>query len=535
MPGSPEDPRPAPRAAGRAGAIPLPPPPPVRWWRVPRNLVRAGGAALGLLLLGYLLLGSGWGSLRYVTERCADRVWERGPRDECTGVSDGGHVFGRLDEVSRAIEKENRRVTGGTLPYVTVALLIPMTTDEHDPNRKAAVEGQIRHEVQGAYLAQRRMNDKGSPAVRLVLANPGLGSAHYEAVAAELDEMARSKEDNLRAVVGFDMSEKNTKNAIRHLTEDLRIPVVGGPITASDLTMDGLARIVPPNEDQAEVLAGLPGDGGDNVFLVEDTRPGDSYVDTLRDAFNEKRPRGALESEQYRSSGGSDDDPSLAGDFENIAQNICQSGAEDIYFAGRPPQLRMLVQELGDQPCARTENSFRIITGSGASTVDSYVPSDELAQWRRALSRVTVEYAAVGHPDAWEESEAPEAEDARAEMRRLKSAAAALGDADLEDSRLMTIYDATRTAVTNIRRQAEGGKRIPRLDEVASGWHQLKSVNKIRGTTGWICLDNQGNAFNKAVHRVRLDPAWRRNEKLEFVGVAWPRGKPLDETCTASR
>lgn len=370
MPGSPGRGRPAPR-----GPIPLPPAEPGPWWRDPRHFVAAGAGALVLALLGYFVLGSGWGSLRYLTQRCA--------------------------------------------------------------------------------------------------------------------------------------------------------------LTASDLTMEGLARVVPPNDDQAEVLAGLPSD--DDVFLVEDRRPGDNYVDTLRDAFNEKRSRGALESEQYRSSGGSDDDPSLAGDFENIAQNICQSGAEDIYFAGRPPQLRMLVLELGNQPCARTRNSFRIITGSGASTVDSYVPRDELDEWRRALGRVTVEYAAVGHPDAWVKSKAPEAQDARAEMKHLKAAAAELSDADLEDSRLMTIYDATRTAVTNIRRQAEGGKRIPPLDEVASGWHQLKSVNKIRGTTGWICLDNQGNAFNKAVHRVRLDPAWKKNEKLEFVGVAWPRGEPLNDTCTASR
>lgn len=528
MPGSPDRDRPAPR-----GPIPRPAPDPVPWWRTPGRLVAAGAGVLALLLVGHLLLGSGWGSLRYLTQRCADRVWERGPDDECTGVSDGSYVFGGLDEVSRAIEKENRRVAEGTIPYVTVALLIPMTTDETDPNRKAAVTGQIRHEVQGAYLAQRRMNDKGSPAVRLVLANPGLGSAQYAEVAAELDEMAQSKEDNLRAVVGFDMSEENTKKAIRHLTQDLGIPVVGGPITASDLTMEGLARVVPPNEDQAEVLAGLPSDA--NVFLVEDLRPGDSYVDTLRDEFNKKRPRGALESERYRSSGGSDDDPSLAGDFENIAQNICQSGAKDIYFAGRPPQLRMLVLELGSQPCARTENSFRIMTGSGASTVDSYVKRGELDEWRKALTRVTVEYAAVGHPDAWTKSKAPEARDARAEVKHLEAAAAGLRGADLEDSRLMTIYDATRTAVTNIRRQAEGGKRIPRLDEVASGWHQLKSVNKIRGTTGWICLDNEGNAFNKAVHRVRLDPAWKQNAKLDFVDVAWPSGTPLNDTCTAPR
>lgn len=509
-----------------------PPPPPVPWWRRTWTVV---GIAFAVLVAGcavYFFTGDSWGTYKYMTQRCADGIWERGPGDECTGVSDGGYVFGDLDDVSKAIKKENRKVADGTTPYVTIALLIPMTSDETDPHRRAAVERQIRHEVQGAHLAQRTANRKGAPAVRLVLANPGQDSRQYKEVSRTLADMAGSK-DTLRAVVGFDMSEKNTKKAITHLTEDLGIPVVGGPITASDLTMPGLARVVPPNEDQADVLASLPGD--ENTFLVEDTRPGDSYVETLRDAFNEKRPGGALESEEYRSSGGSEDDPSLAGDFENIAQNICQSGAEDIYFAGRPPQLRMLVEELGDQPCARTKKGFRIITGSGASTVDSYVTKDRLNEWRQALKRVRVEYAAVGHPDAWKKSKAPEAQDAWKETQNLKNAARGLADSDLQDSRLMTIYDATMTAVKNIRLQSEGGKRVPRLDEVADGWRRLKGVDKIHGTTGWICLDNNGNAFNKAVHLVRLDPAWKENEKLAFVRVAWPKGEALKSTCSASR
>jgi ABC-type branched-subunit amino acid transport system substrate-binding protein len=501
-------------------------------------------ACASAVLLGYGLyfaLGDTWGTYAHTFQRCADGIWERGPEDECVGVSDGSYAFGDLGEVSRLIEQENEKVAGGSVPYVTIALLIPMTTDETDPNRQAAVRAQIRHEVQGAYLAQLHMNegggDAGAPAVRLVLANPGRDSRYHEEVSKELARMTGSR-DALRAVVGFDMSEENTKKAITHLTEDLGIPVVGGPITSSDLTMPGLARVVPPNEDQANVLASLV---GDDALLVEDTRPGDTYVATLRDAFNRNRPKNAPESEQYRSLGGSDDDPTLAGDFENIAQNICQAAAKDIYFAGRPPQLRMLVEALGSRSCAATGSRFRVVTGSGASTVDSYVDKDRLDEWRHALSRVTVEYAAVGHPDAWTRTKAPEAEDSRAEVRALEEAAARqlrLGKDELDDSRLMTIYDATRLAVKNIRHQAEGGAdgtRVPRLDEVFSGWQQLRSANKVLGTTGWICLDNQGNAYNKAVALVRLDPAWDGDDKLRFDHVAWPTASPLTATCTARR
>jgi hypothetical protein len=229
----------------------------------------------------------------------------------------------------------------------------------------------------------------------------------------------------------------------------------------------------------------------------------------------------------------------------NVSSRTRRSPGDERVFAGRPPQLRMLVEALGSRSCAATGNRFRVITGSGASTVDSYVDKDRLDDWRRALGRVTVEYAAVGHPDAWgAKTKAPEAQDGGREVRTLEAEASKqlkLRKSELDDSRLMTIYDATRLAVKNIRHQAEGGKdstgstRIPGLGEVFSGWQQLRSANKVLGTTGWICLDNKGNAFNKAVALVRLDPAWKGDEKLRFDHVAWPTGAPLTATCTARR
>jgi ABC-type branched-subunit amino acid transport system substrate-binding protein len=478
--------------------------------------------------------GERWGTYRYFFGRCADGVWQRGPEDECVGVTDGSYAFGALDDISQAIEKENDKVTRASRPYVTLALFLPMTTDERDPNRKAAEERQILHEVQGAHLAQLRANEEAGIAVRLVLANPGRGSTQYAHVADQLAAMTGS-EAHLRAVVGFDVSDKTTKRALRYLTQELGIPVVGGPVTGTDLAMPGFARVGPTNEDQAKVLATIP--SGKRTYLVEDTRRGDSYVATLRRAFNERRADDALESERYESKGNSQDEALLADDFANIAQDICQSGSKDVYFAGRPPQLRQLVQELGSHACAETHSRFRVITGSGASTVDSYVDEDDIEAWRSALKHVTVEYAAVGHPDSWEDTEAPEASDAQREVQQLKGRLGALGldTADLEDSRLMTIYDATRTAVKNIRLQLGDDERIPRLDEVWSGWHRLKGSEKVHGTTGWICLDNDGNAFDKAVHLVYLNPAWKEGGKITFDRVAWPAGEKLDATCTAPR
>jgi ABC-type branched-subunit amino acid transport system substrate-binding protein len=478
--------------------------------------------------------GERWGTYRYFSGRCADGVWQRGPDDECVGVTDGSYAFGSLDEVSQAIEKENDRVTRGSRPYVTIALFLPMTTAETDPNRKAAEERQIRHEVLGAHLAQLRANEEAGVAVRLVLANPGRGSRQYAHVADQLAAMTGS-DAHLRAVVGFDVSDRTTKRALTHLTQDLGIPVVGGPVTGTDLTMPGFARVVPTNEDQARVLATIP--SGKRTSLVEDTRLGDSYVATLRRAFDEQRADDAPEPEKYESKGNSQDEALLADDFANIAQDICQSGSRDVYFAGRPPQLRQLVQELGGHACAETHSRFRVITGSGASTVDSYVDEDDIEQWRAALRHVTVVYAAVGHPESWEDTEAPEAADAQREVRKLEGQLRALGldRANLEDSRLMTIYDATRTAVKNIRLQLGGDERIPRLDEVWGGWRRLKGSEKVHGTTGWICLANDGNAYDKAVHLVSLDPAWKEGRKITFERVVWPAGEKLEATCTAPR
>ncbi|MBA0049541.1 ABC transporter substrate-binding protein [Streptomyces sp. AJS327] len=500
------------------------------WTLPPRG---AGPLTKGALYL-VLLLALGAGTLvahdRLTDVACAPGVEERD--GECTGVTDGGYTFGELTDVSARIKRENDRVTGDDAPYVTVAMMIPMTSGENAPRRRAATERQIQHEVQGAYLAQRAANRSARPAIRLVLANPGVGSAHWRPVARQLKEMAEDGKHRLRAVVGFDLSERNTGEAIRHMTGKLGIPVVGGPISADSLTTPGFSRVVPSNRDQAAVLT-RDRDMRD-AFLVEDVRPGDSYVRTLREAFEAKRSAGALESEQYTSTRRGDDDRTLAGDFQNIVQNICQSGSDTVFFAGRPPQLRLLVEKLGDQPCENTGNTFRIITGSGASTVDSYVPKDRTDEWRKALKRVTVEYASVAHPDAWKTSDAPEARSARKELAALRVAASKLKGASLTDSRLMTTYDAARTAITSIRLQSDNGRRTPRLDEVWDGWRRLKNVDKVPGVSGWICLDNTGSAHNKAVHVVRLNPEWEQGQsKITLVRVAWPDGKPSPSTCTA--
>ncbi|MFE5970432.1 hypothetical protein [Streptomyces sp. NPDC056463] len=160
---------------------------------------------------------------------CGKGIEERGPEGsrECTGVTDGSYVFAdNLREVSARIKTENERIKGE--PHVSVAVMLPMAPTQAFEQQKTL------HEVQGAYLAQYRANhDSNSkkPAIRLLLANPGRSHAHWRPVAEQLGAMSESTTDNLRAVIGFDVSTATTQAAIGYLTRERGIPVVGGPHT----------------------------------------------------------------------------------------------------------------------------------------------------------------------------------------------------------------------------------------------------------------------------------------------------------------
>jgi hypothetical protein len=52
----------------------------------------------------------------------------------------------------------------------------------------------------------------------------------------------------------------------------------------------------------------------------------------------------------------------------------------------------------------------------------------------------------------------------------------------------------------------------------------------VRGASGWICLDNHGNPYNKAVPVVELT-----RDKPRFVQIAWPEGKPPAGECMPPR
>ncbi|MEV2255628.1 hypothetical protein AB0I94_34590 [Streptomyces sp. NPDC050147] len=105
------------------------------------------------------------------------------------------------------------------------------------------------------------------------------------------------------------------------------------------------------------------------------------------------------------------------------------------------------------------------------------------------------------------------------------------GPADLTDGALVATYDATLTAIAGIRHATKTPDATPSLDKVGATWPALKGQDKVEGASGWICLDDNGNPWNKAMPIARLTFD-RSGAKPDLLTVAWPTGEPPAGSCT---
>ncbi|MFE5854694.1 ABC transporter substrate-binding protein [Streptomyces sp. NPDC056500] len=493
-------------------------------------------------------------------DRCDDGVSRS--HGECIGVNGSGYDFGtpEITKVTQAIAAENRRITANDQPYVTVAMMLPLQPQPEGERN------QLRSEIQGAYLAQYRANrEEKTPLLRLVLANPGKDYRQHNKVVDQLARMTGDKKDNLRAVTGFNLSLDTTRAAIQRLTADLRIPVLISRASADELAGPALphgaaratrpVRVIADNSAQAAALADFHGDLADeDTVLVKDIRPDDIYVESLARAFTRKEsgPPGAKDQEFLAPSVNEAGD--TANDFTIIGHNICQSPAKVVYFAGRPVHLRLFMLQLAEVPCHGKR--YTIVSGSGAATLDRYMRPDD---WKKLQSdaaqepTVTLRYAAPAHPAAWDRAlehwekqrtgqtgRKPTAAERPAylteplaELTKLRDlideGAGDIGPIELADSRTMLVHDGVRTISEAVfLANSQTKNTLPALDRVAAQWSRLESAHRVTGTSGWICLTNAGNPYNKPVAVVELAPATRR---LDFIGLGWPEGKPQPPGC----
>ncbi|MER7535951.1 hypothetical protein ABTX77_14355 [Streptomyces sp. NPDC097704] len=481
-----------------------------------------------------VVLGFGtYGFTRLTTPEnrsCAEGVARPLDSAECIGVNGSGHDFGEADlkDVTESIRAENASLKAGE--YVTVAVLLPLTSTDSGMRIK------VLHEVQGAYAYQRRANQESNgqrPTIRLVLANTGQGNAHWRTVVDRLVAMADGP-DRLRAVSGIATSSGEMREAVAALTH-AKVAVVGTTITADDIAngpgrkpFPGLARVSPTNGDEARALANFGRVDAAKALLVQDTRSGDHYVDTLKAAFAQSLKRAPLEPQEFTSAPDSTQEGTTANTFVNITHLICDTRTETVFFAGRHTQLRQFINALGDRGCV--DRAFTVLTGDEGS----YLGADEKLDRKALKKKVTVRYAALAHPDAWQPAPGRQiprtggSPQAYADfLADIAKAAPKDRPVALSDGQAIIAYDAMATAVHAIRQATPEGVAYPSKEDVGTQWPQVKGSLRVQGASGWICLDNYGNPYNKAVPIVEL----AQDGSPRFVQTAWPEGRPPTSTC----
>lgn len=466
-----------------------------------------------VLIVLAVLLGPLAGLLYVVNpgEACGDKSGLTQMNGECIGVSDGSFSFmPELDDVSERIMSENARV-GDDRPSATIALLGPMTA------RDTVTKTRILHRIQGAFLAQRQANGSGNAvSVRLLLAHPGNDARYWGPVAEQLAGMAVSTRDNLRAIVGFDVSNADVGEAVKHLA-GRGVPGVGGTFTPGKPHAfgSGIAWIMPSVKEQVAALQSNRQERPrERIMLVQDVNA-DPYARDLGSAASEGL-EGVL-SQAANFDSGSDEAVTRA-ELQGIARAMC-AVAEDVkqvFFAGRALHLREFVNALGHRKCQ--QRKIKVVSGTEAAALFE----DRELDWSvLSHSGITVEYASVAHPDAWPQPGNPGTESLAEVVDELERLGQYLGEGatfDLLDAEAISAYDSSLTAIKAIR--ATSAQGVPSAVAVAVELLGVGDDVTVVGASGWICMGADGLARSKAVQVVEVD-AEHRQPRL--VATEWPK------------
>lgn len=503
-------------------------------WEIP--LYRYLALATVLVLVTGVVVGVR--ALTRTDPSCAAGVERVDDGDECVGVATGPYAYGQpgLADVVDRIRAENAEaMSGKSGTYVTVAVLEPFTTTD------SGLATDVRHELQGAYLAQYHANHDSNgetPPIRLVLANPGADGTYWRRTVDELERMATGP-DRLRAVTGVGQSTENNKLAVRELTRH-GIPVVGSSITADDLAngqggkdpFPGLARVSPTNTDEADALASFAEVTAGRALLVYD-KPGAPYTRTLQASFAALIKGSPYGAQPFTPPTDRGEEGTTANTFRQIAYLVCDTKrtTDTLLFAGRHVQLRQFVNALGQRGCQ--DRRFTVLTGDEGS----YLSGDKKLDGDALTRGVSVRYTALAHPDAWTAGagNTPATGGSAADALVLDDLVTAaktkpvgpIGPAPLDDGQLIIGYDAVRLAVHAVRQATPAGRSYPALADVGLQWPQVKGSLRVNGASGWICLDAHGNPYDKAVPIVELTP----KGTSRFVRIAWPKGRPPSKEC----
>lgn len=413
---------------------------------------------------------------------------------DCAGVTDGSYRFDpgnrALDDVEGKIKTEDQRVRSSGKPYVSVAYLLPFSTNSGSAVPiKAAAE-----ELAGAYTAQRFANTHdvegiAGPQIQLLIASNGTQGGGYQAVDRLIENDVGSQ--HLAAVAGIGVSLNLTVTEVRDLTR-AGIPVFGSD-TSSDTfdSVKNMVRVSPSNSAMVSAVLGYIKHNFRSAFLISDQNESDSYVTTLVadfPRFSGKNNK-IVESEEYDSNSGD-----ASGRVGQMAGDICASQAQVVLFAGRGRDLESLLAAFGNrEQCGSPDNpdgKIAIITGGDVTNlqVNSAV--------KAGLQSVDLYYAGETIPGQWRD---PGCE------AKAKAVGPTTGYADFagaypfgaelpdQDGVAMIGYDAAISATSAIRLAAANG-----VSDTPAGVAQELSAlqgkqHAVSGASGPVSFANYGN------------------------------------------
>ncbi|SED11167.1 ABC transporter substrate-binding protein [Streptomyces melanosporofaciens] len=483
----------------------------------PLHIVRR--VVIGVLVVALLAVAVPltWKWIEEKRARCGDGVVEKGDDHECVGVTDGSYVFAdHLKSVEKKIKAENDRVeeNTGKEPYVSVAYMTSFTLTDDDSNS----EESVRHELEGAYLAQYRHNRgdlSSSPKIKLLIANVGSSAAHWEHTVDELIDRMTSDRDKLVAVTGLGPSTDRSLSALRRLS-DRGLALVASTMTATNIEgIKGFVRVSPTNVDEAYAASAyLKKQKVRTAVVVQDAARSNYYAKTLGDAFTEvfqdtKGHRLVADRMTY--------DSSVRSAWENelryMPGQLCDQKPEVVYFAGRGKHLTRFLDSLANRPCQ--ERKFTVITGDDTSNLTA----KELAH--AADSGVRVLYTGLAHPDMWRQDPLHVSGPSAGHFQPGGSMDKWFPGDPRYDGQAIMGHDAVLAAAHGIQ-MAAGWQGEVSGDAVARMFHQMDGRQQVAGASGFISFQNNGNPRNKAIPILHLNARGRS----ELVEVSAPRGEP---------
>ncbi|MGW5052157.1 hypothetical protein [Actinokineospora sp. NPDC004072] len=455
-------------------------------------------------------------------------------------VTDGAHVFSPdLAPIQELILAENQRVENGDQPWVSIVFADPMAPGPGDLITADAV----RHDLQGAYLAQRAWNapeNKRSPQVRLLLADLGSQMGHWSQTAAEVRARVDG-DDRVVAVVGLGVSTEPVRRFVDEVAKS-RVAIVAGAITGDEMTealdgsgpVPGMVRVAPTNSDMAvatlrylDRAPNLP--ARPRVLEVRDQNRDDNYAITLGEAFStaiRAAPKGRYDlvrPQMVFNSALAEAGTILSAN----ANKVCEQRADVVHFAGRGSDLRGFLRGLASRACAASRHL--LVLGP-----PDIARSAGIKLWESgAEANMTVLVPGLTNPRMWQRDRGAASGETVARFGSCPSCYGALFPTEsLSDSDAALSHDAVWTAILAIRAvvagQAEAGTHAPQpaAAAVAQALNQLR----VDGVSGWICsFDGDHNPVNKAVPILHLDHAGG----IQYQALSSPEGTPVMDGCSA--